>query len=232
MTPAGSKRLRSRMSRSATQPLVDRARDDPRQHARDHQPPLRRTAASCTWSRRPGGSKRRTGFPDDTNTLYFNSGGKLYKVQAEPSGHEAEPGPPERTPEAMDLGMLTRINNDHGITPRREDCGRSAINRRPIERPSSIPRSTSSRPAAARSSAASPNSGPSYFHGWSPDGDDAHLLRGAQRQLRRLQPSPSMAVRRSGSRPPRAKTTARSIRRTGSTSTSIRIAAGRCRSGG
>ena len=47
--------------------------------------------------------------------LYFNSGGRLYRVQADP------PGTPRNAnrltvPEQVDLGFLTRINNDHGVT--------------------------------------------------------------------------------------------------------------------
>ena len=55
-------------------------------------------------------------FPDDTNTLYFNNGGKFYKVQAEPPGTTPNPNR-LKVPEAVDLGTLTRINNDHGVTP-------------------------------------------------------------------------------------------------------------------
>ena len=58
----------------------------------------RRTAGSCTWSRRPGRIEAPNWFPDDTNTLYFNSGGKLYKVQAEPPGTTRESRPPGAYP--------------------------------------------------------------------------------------------------------------------------------------
>src|SRR4029450_12897074 len=54
-------------------------------------------------------------FPDATNTLYFNSGGKLFKVEADPPG-AARNSNRVSVPQPVDLGILTRINNDHGVT--------------------------------------------------------------------------------------------------------------------
>jgi hypothetical protein len=104
-------------------------------------------------------------FPDDTNTLYFNSGGRLYKVQAEPPG---TPPNPDRlsAPVAVDLGPLTRINNDHGVTRDGtlwaiSDQSQAANGQRPsliyVVPAGGAPRRLTGK-------------GPSYFHGWSPDG--------------------------------------------------------------
>jgi hypothetical protein len=54
-------------------------------------------------------------FPDASNTLYFNTSGKLFKVQAEPPGTPINPNR-QKGPQQVDLGALTRINNDHGVT--------------------------------------------------------------------------------------------------------------------
>jgi TolB protein len=114
----------------------------------------------------PGRIEAPNWFPDATNTLYFNNGGKLYKIQADPPG---APRDPNRlaTPEPVDLGILTRINNDHGVTA---DGRFWAISDQSQtvngQRPSLIyvvpVGSTDARRVTER--------GPSYFHGWSPDG--------------------------------------------------------------
>ena len=74
---------------------------------------------------------------------------------------------PGGTPEAIDTGFATRCNNDHGVSP----DGTTARHQRPVadddgRRPRSSTRCRS--PAARRSSSRRP--GPSYWHGWSPDG--------------------------------------------------------------
>src|SRR6266508_1122204 len=63
----------------------------------------------------PGRIEAPNWFPDDTNTLYFNNGGRLFKVQADPPGAPRNPAR-LKAPEGVDLGILTRINNDHGVT--------------------------------------------------------------------------------------------------------------------
>ncbi len=105
-------------------------------------------------------------FPDASNTLYFNTGGRLYKVQAEPPGTKPNPNR-LRVPEPLDLGTLTRINNDHGITA---DGRRWAISdsSQPLDG-----RRTSRIyvvPATGGAPRLVTDKGPSYFHGWSPDG--------------------------------------------------------------
>jgi TolB protein len=105
-------------------------------------------------------------FPDATNTLYFNNGGGLYKVQADPPG---TPRNPNRmaTPAAVDLGPLDRINNDHGVT---KDGTMWAISDQSKvvggQRPSLI----YTVPATGGQPTQVTALGPSYFHGWSPDG--------------------------------------------------------------
>jgi len=87
-------------------------------------------------------------FPDDTRTLYFNTKGRLYKLR-------------DGRPESVDLDPLNNINNDHGVTR----DGRSwAFSDQTSNQPSQI--YVKSAGATRRVTA----NGPSYFHGWSPDG--------------------------------------------------------------
>jgi dipeptidyl aminopeptidase/acylaminoacyl peptidase len=105
-------------------------------------------------------------FPDETNTLYFNTGGKLFKVQAEPPG--TGPNPKRlKTPEAVDLGMLTNINNDHGVTT---DGRMWAISDQSQTLNGQRPSLIYTAPVAGGPPKRVTDQGPSYFHGWSPDG--------------------------------------------------------------
>ncbi len=104
-------------------------------------------------------------FPDDSNTLFFNSNGKLYKLHAALPGASAVVD--RKTPEPVDLGNLTNINNDHGTSP---DGKLMAISdqSQPVDggRPSRIYVVPLTGGAPRRIT----EQGPSYFHGWSPDG--------------------------------------------------------------
>jgi TolB protein len=114
----------------------------------------------------PGRIEAPNWFPDNTNTLYFNTGGKLFKVQADPPGAPANPNR-LKTPEAVDLGILTRNNNDHGVTT---DGKMWAISDQSQvvngQRPSLIYKV----PVGGGGPTLLTAEGPSYFHGWSPDG--------------------------------------------------------------
>jgi Tol biopolymer transport system component len=94
--------------------------------------------------------------------LYFNSRGRIYRVAA--TGGE---------PQAVDTGFATRCNSNHGLSPdgtqlvisdQSQGDGRSRIYTLPVS--GGTPRLITS-------------SGPSYWHGWSPD--SAMLVYGAQR---------------------------------------------------
>jgi hypothetical protein len=114
----------------------------------------------------PGRIEAPNWFPDNTNTLYFNTGGKLFKVQADPAGAPRNPNR-QATPLAVDLGILTRINNDHGVTRDGKmwaiSDGSQLVDGR---RPSLI----YTIPVAGGEVKRLTDKGPSYFHGWSPDG--------------------------------------------------------------
>ena len=105
-------------------------------------------------------------FPDATNTLYFNNGGKLFKVQAEPPGTPPNPNR-LKEPEAADLGMLTRINNDHGVTL---DGTLWAISDQSQTVNGQRPSLIYTMPVGGGPVKRLTEQGPSYFHGWSPDG--------------------------------------------------------------
>jgi len=105
-------------------------------------------------------------FPDDTNTLYFNTGGKLFRIQAEPAGTKPNPNR-LKVPEAVDLGMLTRINNDHGLTV---DGKMWAISDQSQTVNGQRPSLIYTVPVGGGAHKLVTEKGPSYFHGWSPDG--------------------------------------------------------------
>lgn len=107
-------------------------------------------------------------YPDATNTLYFNNGGKFFKIQTDlPS---VAPNPNRlKTPEQIDLGILTRINNDHGVTADGRTWAFSDQSQTlpgGTQRPSLVYTMPNGGGPAKRVT----DQGPSYFHGWSPDG--------------------------------------------------------------
>ena len=114
----------------------------------------------------PGRIEAPNWFPDNTNTLYFNNGGKLYKVRADPPG-AAGNSSRLTTPEPVDLGILTRINNDHGVT---RDGTLWAIS----DQSQTVDGERSSLvyavPVGGGPVKRLTDKGSSYFHGWSPDG--------------------------------------------------------------
>lgn len=114
----------------------------------------------------PGRLEAPNWFPDASNTLYFNNGGKLFKVQAEPPGTPPNPNR-LKEPEAVDLGMLTRINNDHGVTL---DGKTWAISDQSQTVNGQRPSLIYTVPVGGGQSKRLTERGPSYFHGWSPDG--------------------------------------------------------------
>ena len=88
----------------------------------------------------------------DGKTLIYNSNGLLYKIPVQGG-----------TPELISTNFAKRINNDHGISPDgtqlvisdQTETGKSLIYTLPIE--GGIPKKITPL-------------GPSYWHGWSPDG--------------------------------------------------------------
>ncbi len=100
------------------------------------------------------------------NFLYFNNGGKMFKVKADlPAATPPTLAIPEPAP--LNLGLLTNINNDHAlsfdgkwlaISDQSQGNRQSAVWVVPIEGAGTTPpkRLTENTP--------------SYFHGWSPDG--------------------------------------------------------------
>ncbi len=100
------------------------------------------------------------------NWLYFNNRGKMLKIKADLPA-SAPPAAAPAAPVAIDLGLLTNINNDHDISPdgkllavsdQSQGDRQSAIWVLPIEG------------AGAQSPKRLTEKTPSYFHGWSPDG--------------------------------------------------------------
>lgn len=88
----------------------------------------------------------------DGASLIFNGGGRLYRISADGGA-----------PQAIDTGFATRCNNDHGLSP---DGSLIAISDHTEEDRSLIYVLPSSGGAPRRIT----RNGPSYWHGWSPDG--------------------------------------------------------------
>ena len=105
-------------------------------------------------------------FPDATNTLYFNTRGKFYRVQADPPGQAPNPNR-LATPELVDLGMLTNINNDHGLT---FDGRRWAFSDQSQALDGKHPSLVYALGVGETNATRVTPLGPSYFHGWAPDG--------------------------------------------------------------
>jgi hypothetical protein len=89
----------------------------------------------------------------DNSALIFNSGGRIHRIP--PAGG---------TPQPIDTGFATRCNNDHGVAPdgktlvisdQSQEDRKSLIYTLPIS--GGTPTRVTTR-------------GPSYWHGWSPDG--------------------------------------------------------------
>ena len=101
---------------------------------------------------RPSGHIEAPNWTPDGKTLIYNSSGLLYRIPV--TGGK---------PELIPTGFASRINNDHGISPDGKqlvisdgtETGRSLIYTLPIE--------------GGEPKRVTPL-GPSYWHGWSPDG--------------------------------------------------------------
>lgn len=105
-------------------------------------------------------------FPDRSNTLYFNTRGRLYKVNAGLPDRSAG-ADTARMPEVVDLGGLTNINNDHGLT---RDGRFWAISDQSQLLDGQHPSLVYAVPVAGGAPSRVTERGPSYFHGWAPDG--------------------------------------------------------------
>ena len=138
--------------------------------------------------------------------------------------------PPPAAPVAVDLGLLTNINNDHDISPdgkllavsdQSQGNHQSAIWVLPIEGAGAgaAPRRLTEKT-------------PSYFHGWSPDGKTLAFC-GKRGNAFNIYTISARRRRRKATHPTaRARTTAPNTPATGSSSTSTPTAPVRCRSGG
>jgi TolB protein len=89
----------------------------------------------------------------DGSALIYNSGGRIFRVPVAGGA-----------PQAIDTGFATRCNNDHGISP---DGTRLAISDQSRGRRQSL---IYTLPVTGGTPELVTESGPSYWHGWSPDG--------------------------------------------------------------
>jgi TolB protein len=89
----------------------------------------------------------------DGSALLYNSGGRIFRVPVTGG-----------TPEPIDTGFATRCNNDHGISP---DGTRLAISDQSQGRRQSL---IYTLPITGGTPELVTPTGPSYWHGWSPDG--------------------------------------------------------------
>jgi Tol biopolymer transport system component len=89
----------------------------------------------------------------DGKTLIFNSGGRIFSMSAQGG-----------QPRLIDTGFATRCNNDHGVSP---DGTLLAISDQSQGRRQSL---IYTLPITGGAPRLVTQSGPSYWHGWSPDG--------------------------------------------------------------
>ncbi len=89
----------------------------------------------------------------DGQTLIFNSGGRLYRIPCK--GGEVD---------AIETGFATRCNNDHGISP---DGSQLVISDQSVDPHQSV---IYVLPITGGEPKRITESSPSYWHGWSPDG--------------------------------------------------------------
>ncbi len=89
----------------------------------------------------------------DGKSLIYNSGGKIYRIAA--TGGQ---------PEVIDTGFANRCNNDHGLSP---DGKLLAISDQSQGRHQSL---IYTLPVTGGKPTLVTPTGPSYWHGWSPDG--------------------------------------------------------------
>jgi len=89
----------------------------------------------------------------DGKYLLFNGGGRLYRLPVEGG-----------TPEPIDTGFATRLNNDHGLSPDGTQLALSDQSREGGKSLIYIVPATGGTPRLVT------RLGPSYWHGWSPDG--------------------------------------------------------------
>ena len=89
----------------------------------------------------------------DGRALYFNGGGRIYRL---PLAGPAQPAP-------IDTGFAVRCNNDHGLSP---DGSTLVISDQTKDGHSRI----YTLPAAGGAPKEITPQAPSYWHGWSPDG--------------------------------------------------------------
>jgi TolB protein len=90
----------------------------------------------------------------DGRTLIYNSGGRLYRIPA--AGGE---------PTVIDTGFATRNNNDHGVSP----DGTSLVISDASQQGDNLSRIYVVPVSGGTPRLVTPE-GPSYWHGWSPDG--------------------------------------------------------------
>jgi hypothetical protein len=100
----------------------------------------------------PGRIEAPNWLPDGRSLLY-NSGGRLYRIAAAGG-----------TPQVVDTGFATRCNNDHGVSP---DGTLLAISDQSQGRRQSLIYTV---PVGGGTPRLVTPTGPSYWHGWSPDG--------------------------------------------------------------
>src|SRR5262249_22283424 len=106
----------------------------------------------------------------------------LFKVQAEPPGTPPNPNR-MKVPESVKLGMLTRINNDHGVTPDGRTWAISDQSQTVNGRRSSLIYTV---PVAGGEGEPLTQPGPVVLSRLVTRRQDARVLRRAHRQLRRL----------------------------------------------
>ncbi|MEO8561322.1 MAG: hypothetical protein ABI601_04555 [bacterium] len=116
--------------------------------------------------RQPERIESPTWFPDSSRMLYFNTRGRLYRVQADVPGR---PLNPQRlaVPQEVPLGLHADIHGGHGVT---RDGRLWAIGDETSTSNGTLSSVIHVVPAAGGVARRVTGPGRSYFHGWAPDG--------------------------------------------------------------
>lgn len=112
----------------------------------------------------PGRIETPVWFPDDTNTIYFNDGGQLRRVQAEPPG--TPPNPTRLSvPQRFETGPIARVGADYGVTADGSTWAVTEVSAMPGAGPR-----IRTVPSTGGSAVATAIAAPARFGSWSPDG--------------------------------------------------------------
>ncbi len=110
----------------------------------------------------------------DGKTLLFNASGSIYTFTLPALGLQTGPDGPQGAPVQLDTGGLHKINNDHGFSPDHQWLAVS--DQSSADNQSRVYILPLTGATAATPPRQLTEQGPSYWHGWSPDGTTVAVI--------------------------------------------------------